>query len=249
MSKLKGSVQSALARGARTVRRRIFPYSDYEQTIPPEIVNDEFYRVMRTLAASAPVATVLEIGSSTGEGSTRALVEGIRENPRRPTLFCMELSRPRFLQLVQRYGNDPQVKCYNTTSVPLDRFPTEAEVIDFFRSRKSKLTRVPLNEVLRWLRQDVRYVRRTGPSEHGIRKIKEENGLQKFGMVLIDGSEFAGPAELDEVYGADYLLLDDIATFKNMGNNERLNSDPAYKVIASNAELRNGYAVFERLGH
>ena len=249
MSKLTDSVQSALTRGARTLRRRIFPYSDYEQTIPPEILNDEFYGVMRTLAATAPVDTVLEIGSSTGEGSTRALVEGIRENPRRPRLFCMELSRPRFLQLVQRYGQDPQVKCYNITSVPLDRFPTEAEVIDFFHSRKSKLTRVPLNEVLRWLRQDIRYIRRMGPSENGIQRIKEENGVQKFGMVLIDGSEFAGPAELDEVYGADYLLLDDIATFKNLGNHERLRSDPAYRVVASNPELRNGYAVFERVGH
>ena len=249
MSKLTDSAQSALTRGAQSVRRRIFPYSDYEQTIPPEILNDEFYRVMRTLAATAPVDTILEIGSSTGEGSTRALVEGIRENPLRPRLFCMELSRPRFQQLVQRYGQEPQVKCYNISSVPLDRFPTEADVIDFLRSRKSKLNRVPLKEVLRWLRQDIRYIRRMGPSEHGIRRIKEENGVQRFGMVLIDGSEFAGPAELDEVYGADYLLLDDIATFKNMGNHERLGSDPTYKAIASNPELRNGYAVFERQGH
>ena len=249
MSKLTDSAQSALTRGAQSVRRRIFPYSDYEQTIPPEILNDEFYRVMRTLAATAPVDTILEIGSSTGEGSTRALVEGIRENPRRPRLFCMELSRPRFQQLVRRYGQEPQVKCYNISSVPLDRFPTEADVIDFLRSRKSKLNRVPLKEVLRWLRQDIRYIRRMGPSEHGIRRIKEENGVQRFGMVLIDGSEFAGPAELDEVYGADYLLLDDIATFKNMGNHERLGSDPTYKAIASNPELRNGYAVFERQGH
>lgn len=246
MPKLTESVQSALTKGVRGVRRRIFPYSDYEQTIPPEILDDEFYRAMRSLAASAPVDTVLEIGSSTGEGSTRALAEGIRENPRHPMLFCMELSRPRFEQLQKRYAGNPQVKCYNVTSVPLERFPTEADVIDFFRTRESKLTRVPMHEVLRWLRQDIRYISRMGPSEHGIRKIKEENGVDRFGVVLIDGSEFAGPAELDEVYGADYLLLDDITTFKNLGNHERLVADPAYKLLASNTELRNGYSVFER---
>jgi hypothetical protein len=244
--KLTESVQSALTKGVRGVRKRIFPYSDYDRTIPPEILDDEFYRTMRSLAASAPVDTVLEIGSSTGEGSTRALVEGIRENPRRPTLFCMELSRPRFEQLQKRYADNPQVRCYNVTSVPLERFPTEADVIDFFRTRDSNLTRVPLHEVLRWLRQDIQYTSRMGPSEHGIRRIKEENGVQTFGMVLIDGSEFAGPAELDEVYGADYLLLDDITTFKNLGNHERLTSDPTYKLLASNPGLRNGYSVFER---
>jgi hypothetical protein len=246
MPKLTESVQSALSKGVRGVRKRIFPYSDYERTIPPEIFEDEFYRTMRSLAASASVDTVLEIGSSTGEGSTRALVEGIRENPRHPMLFCMELSRPRFEQLQKRYAEEPQVKCYNVTSVPLERFPTEADVIDFFRTRESKLSRVPMHEVLRWLRQDIRYISRMGPSQHGIRKIKDENGVEHFGMVLIDGSEFAGPAELDEVYGADYLLLDDIRTFKNLGNHERLVADPAYKLLASNTELRNGYSVFER---
>ena len=32
---------------------------------------------------------VLEIGSSSGEGSTEAFVRGLRENASRATLFCM----------------------------------------------------------------------------------------------------------------------------------------------------------------
>src|ERR1700730_6832561 len=104
MPKLTDSVQSALTKGVRGVRKRIFPYSDYERTIPPEILDDEFYRTIRALAASAPVDTLLVVGSSRAQGSTRALVEGIRENPRRPMLFCMELSRPRFEQLQKRYA-------------------------------------------------------------------------------------------------------------------------------------------------
>lgn len=249
MPRLTDGASAALRRGARGVRRRLLPYSDYDQTIPPEILDDEFYEILRTLASTAEVDTVLEIGSSTGEGSTRAFVEGLHLNPRRPRLFCMELSRPRFEQLARRYAQDPQVRCYNVTSVPIERFPTEAEVMDFYNSRASKLTRIPLPEVLRWLRQDIRYVTRLGASQRGIHMIKEDNAIDRFGIVLIDGSEFTGSAELDEVYGADYLLLDDIGTFKNMANFERLSSDSAYRLMATNPDLRNGYAVFELADH
>ncbi len=244
--KLTSSLQATLQTGARKLRRRLNLSSDYDSTIPPEIFHDEFYEVIRSLASKAPVKTVLEIGSSSGEGSTSAFVDGLRANPNRPLLFCMEVSKPRFLELTRRFGQDPQVKCYNLTSVALDRFPTEADVIDFYRSRSSKLNRVPLHEVLRWYRQDVRYMGRLGSSANGIQTIKAENGIDRFGIVLIDGSEFTGSAELDEVYGADYLLLDDIGTFKNFANYQRLSDDPAYHLMASNSELRNGYAVFER---
>ena len=231
---------------ADRVRRRLRPFSDYDKTIPPEIVNDEFYEVIRSLAGTAAVHTMLEIGSSNGAGSTRAFVDGLHKNPNQPLLFCLEVSRPRFEELAARYAADSQVKCYNLTSVPLDRFPTEAEVVSFYRERKSHLNRVPLREVLRWLKQDLRYIGRQGASQNGIEVIKNENGVDAFGMVLIDGSEFSGRAELDEVYGADYILLDDIGTFKNFGNYERLVADPTYRLRASNPTLRNGYAVFER---
>ncbi len=242
MSKLARSLESA----SQKLRRRLLPFSDYDQTIPPEIVDDEFYEVIRSLARFANVHTVLEIGSSTGAGSTRAFVEGLKENPTQPLLFCLELSLPRYKELVERYAQNPQVKCYNLTSVPLSRFPTEAEVISFYRDRESQLNRIPLREVLRWLRQDIRYVGRLGPTQSGIQIIKSENGVDRFGIVLIDGSEFSGAAELDEVYGADFILLDDIGTFKNLGNYERLVADPNYELGACNRNLRNGYAVFER---
>jgi len=245
VSRLARSLESTLRRSTQKLRRRLLPFSDYDQTIPPEIIDDEFYEVIRTLARTATVRTVLEIGSSTGEGSTRAFVEGLSENPAGPRLFCLEVSRPRYKELVARYAENPLVTCYNLTSVPISRFPTEAEVSSFYRDRPSQLNRVPLREVLRWLRQDLRYVGRLNASQNGIEAIKTEHGVDRFGIVLIDGSEFSGPAELDEVYGANYILLDDIGTFKNLGNYERLLADPAYRLRACNKALRNGYAVFE----
>ncbi len=246
---LAKSLQAILKAGAHRLRRRLLPYSDLDWVIPPEIVNDEFYERIRLLARTAPIRTILEIGSSTGEGSTRAFVDGMRNNPNRPLLFCLELSRWRFQKLLGRYGWDSRVRCYNMTSVPIDRFPTEADVIDFYRSRQTGLNLFPLQEILRWLRQDIRYVKSLGSGQNGIQMIKDQNGIDRFGMVLIDGSEFTGLAELDEVYGADFILLDDIRTFKNLGNYERLRDDPTYQLVVANSALRNGYAVFERRDH
>jgi hypothetical protein len=232
--------------GAGKLRRKFLPYSDLDHTIPPEIVDDEFYETIRLLAEAADIQTILEIGSSTGEGSTRAFVDGINLNPNHPALFCLEVSRPRFDKLVRRYKHEAHIKCYNLTSVPLDRFPTEAEVVAFYHTRRSALNLMPLNEVLRWLHQDLRYMRGLVPTQNGIQLIKEQNGIDRFGMVLIDGSEFTGQAELDEIYGANYILLDDICSFKNLGGYEQLQNDPIYDLIASNKGLRNGYAIFKR---
>jgi hypothetical protein len=240
-------LQTKLKNGARKLRRGLLGASDYDETIPPEILDDAFFDAIRSTARSAPITTALEIGSSSGDGSTRAFVEGLRVNPGKPRLFCLELSVPRFRELQRRYADDPQVKCYNLTSVSVDRLPTEQQVIDFYREKETKLNLVPLREVLRWLRQDVRHLARPGNSIDGIATIKEVNGIDHFGMVLIDGSEFTGSAELDAVYGADFILLDDIGTFKNYANHQRLVADPNYRLVEKDETLRNGFAVFERI--
>ena len=66
-------------------------------------------------------------------------------------------------------------------------------------------------------------------------------------MVLIDGSEFTGKAEMNQVYGARWILLDDICVFKNFENYNRLKNDANYTLYRENLHVRNGYAIFKRL--
>src|SRR5436190_4822385 len=163
------------------------PASDYDHLIPPEIKDDPFYAAIYELARTANLRTVLEIGSSSGEGSTEAFVRGLRENPRRPTLFCMEISRPRFEALRARYAADTFVRTYNVSSVPPERFPSEAEATAFYQRHLAGRF-VPLPEFLRWLRQDLEYIRTSGVPTDGIARIKRENEIEFFDAVLIDGS-------------------------------------------------------------
>jgi FkbM family methyltransferase len=220
--------------------------SDYDRLIPPEVKDDPFYRAILEFSRSAKIKTVLEIGSSSGEGSTEAFVRGLRENPHRPTLFCMEVSKPRFEALRARYAGDSFVKPYRVSSVGLNKFPSEAEVTRFYNQYLAGRFH-PLPEVLRWLRQDIEYIRSSAAPENGIRQIKHENGIEFFDLVLIDGSEFTGKAELEEVYGARFIFLDDINSFKNFENFQRLAADPNYLLREADRSVRGGYAFFEQV--
>lgn len=220
--------------------------SELNRLIPPEIKNDEFYAAIQKLAREEDITTVLEIGSSSGGGSTEAFVTGLRDNPNKPVLFCMEVSQPRFAELKKRYKNDSFVKCYNVSSVSLEQFSNENEVIEFYNSTHTNLNLYPLERVLGWLQQDIEYVKNSGVSANGIQKIQQENHIELFDLVLIDGSEFTGSAELDDVYGSKIICLDDINTFKNYKNNQKLLADENYVLIAQNTSVRNGYSIFKK---
>lgn len=221
--------------------------SELDFLIPPEIKNDEFYAIIQQMAKTEDIKTVLEIGSSSGGGSTEAFVTGLRENPHQPALFCMEVSKIRFAELNQRYQHDSFVKCYNMSSVAIEEFPDRAEVISFYNNNDNDLKKYPLEQVLGWLDQDIEYVKSAGVSANGIRQIKKDYQIESFDLVLIDGSEFTGISELKEVYGSKFILLDDIRTFKNYQNHQQLIIDPNYILVNHSLSVRNGYSVFKRV--
>jgi len=162
-------------------------------------------------------------------------------------LHCIEVSAVRHAALVKRYASRSFVCCYEVSSVGLDGFASPAVVERFYRTVDSNLRVFSLKQVLDWREQDVGYVASRGVPVGGIRMIKEQRGIDVFDVVLIDGSGFTAQAELREVYGARYVVLDDICTFKNYSNFQRLSQDPAYRLVESAEQPRNGYALFERV--
>ena len=220
--------------------------SKLDQVIPPEIKDDQLYAAIAMVASREDVRQMLEIGSSSGAGSTEAFVAGALANSARPQLHCIEVSAPRHEALVKRHAAHDFVCCYQASSVDIDGFATPDEVEQFYQTVDSRLRAFPLRQVLDWLEQDVQYVSARHVRRNGIRMVKREHGIDYFDAVLIDGSEFTAAAELREVYGARFVLLDDIATFKNYGNFQKLLNDPAYRLVEMGDEPRNGYALFER---
>jgi hypothetical protein len=218
-----------------------------DRLIRPEIRNDRFSRAIVEIAATPGVREILEIGSSSGEGSTEAWVSGALRQADPPRLHCIEVSIGRHAALAERWRDHPFVHAYNVSSVPLESFPSPDEIRRFHRDVRSKLRKVPIDTLLEWLRIDLDYVRDHDLSRHGIREIRDAAGVGQFDAVLIDGSEFTGRPELEEVYGARFLLLDDAYTYKNWENRLRLDADPAYRRVAHSRWTRNGFAAYERV--
>jgi hypothetical protein len=162
--------------------------SELNRVIAPEIKADAFYDIIKRLAATETLETVLEIGSSSGGGSTEAFVAGLSQNLGSPKLFCIEISKPRFQQLQETYKSYNFVHCYNLSTVRADQFPTPEAVTAFYKEVPSNLRKFPLPSVLDWLHQDIRYVRDSGVEAGAIDKIKANHGVETFDMVLIDGS-------------------------------------------------------------
>jgi hypothetical protein len=221
--------------------------SQLDHLIPAEIAGDSLSAVIEEIASTAGVHEILEIGSSAGEGSTAAWVRGALRNPVRPRLHRIEVSTERHAALVKRWGDQEFVHCYHASSIPIERFPSAAEVERFYEDVPSRLRGFDLATVLGWLQQDIDYLRDHDLSAPGIAQIKTRYAIETFDAVLIDGSEFARRAELDEVYGARFLLLDDTQTFKNWENSRRLQADTSYRVVCADPKARNGFAVFERV--
>lgn len=220
--------------------------SELDRIIPPEILNDELYQCIMMLSEEAPLTNVLEIGSSAGTGSTEAFVRGLGKNPSKPRLFCMEIAEARFNALQVRYSDKPFVHCIRASSVSLENFVSEKTVSLFYQWIPSNLNHYPLQRVLGWLHQDRDYLTKHNIPLSGIRRIKSEFGVDQFDMVLIDGSSFLAQAELNEIYGAGIIIMDDIQTLKNYANYKRLQADPAYWLAVHNSTLRNGFAIFIR---
>jgi hypothetical protein len=216
--------------------------------ISAEVVNDNFYNSLIEFGRRQDLKNFLEIGSSSGQGSTNALVNGILKRDRNDAnLYCMELSRTRFIDLVNAYRNYKYVFPYNLSSVKIQDFPTKEHVIHFYNSTKTNLNNFSIDTVLGWMNQDIDYISEKKLNYNGISFIKSCNQIDIFDFVLIDGSEFTGEAELQYIWGAKVIALDDVNSFKCFAAYIRLANHYYYKLVKQDLNLRNGFAIFERI--
>ncbi len=218
-----------------------------ECLIPPEILDDAFYDSIVLLSSMEWLTNVLEIGSSAGGGSTSAFVRGLMQNKSHPALYCLEISRSRFMELERTYRENGFVKCFNVSSVSSSRVATENDVREFYQAEKTTLNRYKLSAVLAWREEGLRYLHEHADlDQNGIQMIKRDNAIKVFDLVLIDGSEFTGMSELEDVYGSTIICLDDTNAFKCHAVRMRLMKDSNYELLADNQRLRNGFSIFCR---
>ena len=212
------------------------------------------YETLVGLSSLPEVKRVIEVGSTNGRGSTVALREGLERNSNFPDvrLFCIEAVKKMFDELTRTKAR--YMKCYRVCSSPPEEHYTDEEIRRFFEEDWPKLMfECPAQrQTPSWhIRERDRYIAyflQEGLPLDGINLIKEEYQIRNFDLAFVDGGTYSGSADAKRVYGAKYLVLDDIYTLKCTWIFRELRKDPAYEMIM-HKEMGNshcGYAAFRK---
>jgi len=237
-----------IKRELRKIKKRLFKISDLDLLIPAEIENDQFSELIKRIALDSSIKKIIEIGSSSGNGSTRCFVDTLEKRKDLDDIIfiCMEISNIRYKKLNKYLASYKFAKAYNLSSVDISSFPSEEEVIEFYKSRKTNLNKYSLKRILEWRKQDIDYIKSTGRNIIGIEAIKRSLGINVFDLCLIDGSEFTGKEELKYLIGTKYILLDDTESYKCREAFEILDKNEDYQLIEHRPFCRNGFAAFKK---
>lgn len=79
-----------------------------------------------------------------------------------------------------------------------------------------------------------------------IEEIKLKNNIDYFDLVVIDQQEFSVNFEINELLGAEFIIIDDTNQFYQYKIFHRLFIDTNYTLLSHNPSLRNGYAIFRK---
>lgn len=208
--------------------------------IPPEIVpGDGLFEEIARICALPETRTILDIGASSGEGSTKAILRGASENPSpwTPQVVCIEADKNRFAALKARMEMYDFVRCLHGMACGID----DIAGVDVLRA--SHAHRYPIDQVLGWRQETLDMIARDHP-EQDLIDVALEKMVDVFDFAIIDGCEFSADAELEKVFGSKWIALDDICSFKNARNYTRLLESQSYRCVRSIPHCRNGWAVF-----
>jgi hypothetical protein len=221
-----------------------------DKIITPELhSNTQIYHAIQAYLKRVPVKTVIEIGASSGGGTTEALVNGLLAGPTKGEgvrMASIEVSKTRFQNLKQTYQHIPFFTPYNTSSLPLSRFPTDEQLIKFC-IEEYKMPESDCKGQLDMLHLDIEYVTNNGFDTNGIQQIKDDMGVTTFDLACIDGSEYLGYEEYKELPGCDAYILDDYNVHKNWFSHKVLLEHPEYVLFFEEKPIhgfKNGSSMF-----
>ncbi len=206
-----------------------------EWYIPPEIRLDEpFGTALAEICRDPSLRVVVEVGASSGEGSTAVLRYAL---PKSARIYSIEAHPERYRELARRVREDP--RCIPIHAAAQPRIATVEEVEEWLESGSSIWTPYGREQALQWRQRD----------EDLLKSVPTDGASQvpNPDLLLIDGGEFTGwydlQAFLERGARPKYIALDDILAFKNSRPLRELPSC-GYRLIRW-GNARNGFAIFK----
>jgi phospholipid N-methyltransferase len=120
------------------------------------VFQDEFCRLIERVIYEYDVKSIIEIGPSSGKGSTGAILRGIRKKSSvtQTQLHLIEIDEFRCALLKLRFKKMNNVTIYNGSSISIDEFPSWEEVKNFYSQCVTKLNKHSLETIEKWYYSD-----------------------------------------------------------------------------------------------
>lgn len=198
----------------------------------PEIhLQEPFGKALAALCQDHDVRVVVEIGASTGQGSTQVFLHSLSAEGQ---LFSIEPDPYRYSQLSQI--KDPKFHPIAAAAQP--NIVPAAQVEAFLlQNPNSPLAYYGKNRVMEWWARDAELLSQV--PANGIQQVPVPD------LLLVDGSEFSGWQDTQAMLQRGrpkYIALDDTQTLKNQESFARLQK-LGYRVLTADPTVRNGYAI------
>ncbi len=204
----------------------------------PEIRLDEpAGQSLAKICKDSSIQIVVEIGASSGEGSTAVLRHALSPSAR---IYSLEPHPERYKKLAENVAGDS--RCIPICAAAQPRIATVEEVKEWLAANpRSRLAAYELEQVLEWRQSDEELLREV-PTD-GASQVPDPD------LLLVDGSEFTGWYDLQVFLerGARprYIALDDIFTLKNSQSLKEL-PRYGYKLIQWR-NARHGFAILKNV--
>lgn len=208
------------------------------------MIDDQLSKCISTLIARYRPKTILEIGSSDGTGSTNVFINKLKNM--NAELFCIEMNKDRYNQLKENTSQYSWL--YPVHAASVDQYGVmQWEQVEILRKKQPNFdvwATFSMEKLREWYDNTLKEITKSDIKE-GIHYCLNLIASDTFDMVFIDGGPFTAEAELDHVYGADIIILDDIYDIKNYNNYIEMNKDTLYERIAFSKSYRNGFAAYK----
>jgi len=191
--------------------------------------------------------TILDIGASTGEGTT-SILRAVNPKAR---IFAVELDPGRYKDLEEKFKDDNKTFLFKGSSCPAEHLMSEQELNEYLMKYPgwNCWREIGPNEMFKWRDNQENMIKgiKTKSGKDLIPYIKKKHNVEHFDMVIVDGSPFTAWYEIEQTHGAKTIVLDDINDPKNAKAYRKLAGGGDYWCVEVNKH-RQGFAIFEKLG-
>jgi len=200
--------------------------------------HDAFGRAMEKCIRVYAIQRILEIGAFDGDGSTQVLARALASEEGEKILVSLEEKPERFQNLVANTAGYNFVRPVRASSIGYSSLTARDFETDVWGSSFNGL-QYPKEQVRGWHAEDLASISQ-------VARGFLEDSAEAWDAVLIDGGEFFGWDEFRLLRSRTrcFFLDDAFQAFKTFRVRMELSNDPDWRLVWSDARLRNGAAIF-----